>query len=194
VNVLGLTQSEVSSTEDVLALLTQGNARRKMEPTAANQVSSRSHAVLQVTVDFIRELRAPGRRNLKVVKRSSRLSMIDLAGSERAAATSNLGARLREGANINKSLLALANCINALSSRDKKGAGELYSWPTYIHTSIHTYELTSMFPDLTSCILHTYSYSCQVQRQQVNPFAQKFIGGQVSGVHDCKYQPIQSHV
>jgi hypothetical protein len=123
VNVLGLTQTEVGSTDDVLALLRQGNARRKMEPTAANQVSSRSHAVLQVTIDFIRELRTPGRRLLKVVKRSSRLSMIDLAGSERAAATSNLGARLREGANINKSLLALANCINALSSREKGKKG-----------------------------------------------------------------------
>ena len=42
------------------------------------------------------------------------MSIIDLAGSERAAATKNRGARLNEGANINKSLLALGNCINAL--------------------------------------------------------------------------------
>jgi kinesin family protein 18/19 len=42
------------------------------------------------------------------------LSIIDLAGSERAAATTNMGQRMVEGANINKSLLALGNCINAL--------------------------------------------------------------------------------
>lgn len=45
----------------------------------------------------------------------AKLSLIDLAGSERATVTTNRGARLREGANINKSLLALGNCINALA-------------------------------------------------------------------------------
>lgn len=45
----------------------------------------------------------------------SKLALIDLAGSERATVTKNKGARLREGANINKSLLALGNCINALA-------------------------------------------------------------------------------
>ena len=49
----------------------------------------------------------------------SKLSLIDLAGSERASATNNRGARLQEGANINKSLLALANCINALAAGDR---------------------------------------------------------------------------
>jgi kinesin family protein 18/19 len=43
------------------------------------------------------------------------MTLIDLAGSERAAATNNRGARMREGSNINKSLLALGNCINALA-------------------------------------------------------------------------------
>ena len=49
--------------------------------------------------------------NIKVGK----LSLVDLAGSERAANTKNTGVRLTEGANINRSLLALGNCINALS-------------------------------------------------------------------------------
>ena len=44
------------------------------------------------------------------------MSLIDLAGSERGTVTTNKGARFREGANINKSLLALGNCINALAS------------------------------------------------------------------------------
>lgn len=45
----------------------------------------------------------------------SKMALIDLAGSERATATTNSGERFREGANINKSLLALGNCINALA-------------------------------------------------------------------------------
>lgn len=45
----------------------------------------------------------------------AKMSLIDLAGSERATVTTNRGARFREGANINKSLLALGNCINALA-------------------------------------------------------------------------------
>ena len=50
----------------------------------------------------------------------AKLSMIDLAGSERGSATSSRGvARFREGANINKSLLALGNCINALAEGSK---------------------------------------------------------------------------
>jgi len=49
------------------------------------------------------------------------LNLIDLAGSERASATNNRGARLHEGANINKSLLALANCINALAGNTASG-------------------------------------------------------------------------
>lgn len=50
-----------------------------------------------------------------------KLSLVDLAGSERAAETNNNGQKLRDGANINKSLLALANCINALGKQQKAG-------------------------------------------------------------------------
>ncbi len=53
---------------------------------------------------------------------TSKLLLVDLAGSERAAVTDNRGLRMFEGANINKSLLALANCINILSDKKKKGA------------------------------------------------------------------------
>lgn len=49
------------------------------------------------------------------------MSLIDLAGSERGTVTENRGLRLREGAKINRSLLALANCINALGDKAKKG-------------------------------------------------------------------------
>lgn len=53
---------------------------------------------------------------------SGKLSLIDLAGSERGNATENTGIRLWEGAKINTSLLALANCINALGDKAKKGS------------------------------------------------------------------------
>lgn len=50
-----------------------------------------------------------------------KLALVDLAGSERASETNNRGQQLKDGANINRSLLALANCINALGKRTKKG-------------------------------------------------------------------------
>ena len=55
-------------------------------------------------------------------KRLSKLSLIDLAGSERAYKTDNRGQRLVEGRNINRSLLSLANCINALADKTKRSS------------------------------------------------------------------------
>ena len=114
--VAGITEVEVHTSGEIMQLLHQGNAKRSQAATAANEVSSRSHAVLQVTVES--RDRAPGVvDSIKVGK----LSLIDLAGSERAANTQNRGARLTEGANINRSLLALGNCINALGEKGNKG-------------------------------------------------------------------------
>ena len=92
-----------------------GNELRTMSPTEANATSSRSHAVLQINV-------SQRDRNADVNEphTMATLSIIDLAGSERASATKNRGDRLMEGANINKSLLALGSCINALCDPRKK--------------------------------------------------------------------------
>jgi kinesin family protein 18/19 len=60
-------------------------------------------------------------RNTENEVLAGKLSLIDLAGSERGTVTENRGIRLREGAKINTSLLALANCINALGDKTKKG-------------------------------------------------------------------------
>ncbi|KAF9054995.1 kinesin-domain-containing protein [Hymenopellis radicata] len=109
VKVVGLNELKPNSAEEVKEIVLQGNSRRTQSPTHANETSSRSHAVLQVHIT-----QAPRTASVSEQRTVATLSIIDLAGSERAAATSNMGQRMVEGANINKSLLALGNCINAL--------------------------------------------------------------------------------
>lgn len=116
VDVLGLTKKRVTCTSDVMKLVNYGNKRRIMASTAANEFSSRSHAVLQLSYRRREKLARGGKR-----EKSSMLTMVDLAGSERAAQTLNRGKRLREGANINRSLLALGSCIKALAQRGSRG-------------------------------------------------------------------------
>lgn len=94
-----------------MTLLRIGNKNRTTESTDANDTSSRSHAILQIMIEF--KDRTSG---IETEMNYSKLSMIDLAGSERATSTGNKGARMQEGAAINKSLLALGNCINALAT------------------------------------------------------------------------------
>ncbi|TDG42570.1 hypothetical protein AWZ03_011009 [Drosophila navojoa] len=105
ITVAGLSEITTSSRKEVVSLLIKGNKARTMEPTAANQTSSRSHALLSITVQTRTSLGT----------KQGRLFLTDLAGSERAKKTKNRGKRLQEGAHINRSLLALGNCINALS-------------------------------------------------------------------------------
>ncbi|XP_063076853.1 kinesin-like protein KIF19 [Engraulis encrasicolus] len=112
IQVAGITEVSTINAREIMELLMKGNKQRTQEPTAANQTSSRSHAVLQVAVR--QQSRA---RDVLQEVRFARLFMIDLAGSERASQTQNRGQRLKEGAHINRSLLALGNCINALSEK-----------------------------------------------------------------------------
>ncbi|KAI8321184.1 kinesin-domain-containing protein, partial [Martensiomyces pterosporus] len=115
VTVAGLSEHIPHNVDEVMGLMVRGNANRTMSPTEANAVSSRSHAVLQVNIK-----QKPKSGGLQTDVTSATLSIIDLAGSERATVTRNNGARMREGANINRSLLALANCINALCDQKHK--------------------------------------------------------------------------
>ena len=109
VQVAGLSEVAANSAKEVIGILTRGNLQRTCESTAANMHSSRSHGVLQISVKS-------SDRCVDVYQqvRRGRLFLIDLAGSERAATTQNTGKRMVEGAHINRSLLALGNCINAL--------------------------------------------------------------------------------
>ncbi|KAM8943850.1 kinesin-like protein KIF19 isoform 2-T2 [Lycaon pictus] len=112
IQVAGITEVSTINAKEIMQLLMKGNRQRTQEPTAANQTSSRSHAVLQVAVRQRSRV-----KNVLQEVRQGRLFMIDLAGSERASQTQNRGQRMKEGAHINRSLLALGNCINALSDK-----------------------------------------------------------------------------
>ncbi|RHY35237.1 hypothetical protein DYB32_000296, partial [Aphanomyces invadans] len=96
---------------------TWGNRNRRTESTAANQVSSRSHAVLQVTVKHTTTTMLR-QNNPHEATTEGVLSLIDLAGSERASNTQNTGLRLTEGANINK--VRYANRAKNIRIRPKK--------------------------------------------------------------------------
>ncbi|KAI6049348.1 KIF18B [Marmota monax] len=114
VMVQGLSFHQPTSAEQLLKMLTRGNHNRTQHPTDANATSSRSHAIFQIFVK--QQDRVPG---LTQALQVAKMSLIDLAGSERASSTHAKGERLREGANINRSLLALINVLNALV--DAKG-------------------------------------------------------------------------
>lgn len=111
VGLKGLCEKEVGDAKEFIAAIDRGNSVRRQGSTSANARSSRSHGIFQVF------LRKPGRR---IKKLYGKFSLIDLAGSERGKDTAHADRRRRiEGAEINKSLLALKECIRAMS--DKKG-------------------------------------------------------------------------
>ncbi|NWW53344.1 KI18A protein, partial [Pedionomus torquatus] len=113
--VQGLTLHQPKSAEEILQMLDYGNKNRTQHPTDVNASSSRSHAVFQI---YLRQQDKTASINQNV--RIAKMSLIDLAGSERASVTNAKGARFREGTNINRSLLALGNVINALANPKSK--------------------------------------------------------------------------
>ena len=112
-----LSEWAVRSPLDLYALLRRGGGTRTTSATYMNDVSSRSHAVFQITVEQMTtdiELK-DNKAQIKVGK----LNLVDLAGSERIRITGTRGQQLEESKKINKSLSSLGNVINALT--DKKG-------------------------------------------------------------------------
>uniref|UniRef100_A0A1A9ZCB4 Kinesin motor domain-containing protein n=1 Tax=Glossina pallidipes TaxID=7398 RepID=A0A1A9ZCB4_GLOPL len=105
--VSGLSLAPMYSVKELLELLALGNSNCMQHSTDINAASSPSHAVFQVHVR-VTDSKTGSKRMVK-------LSMIDLAGSERAASSRGSSLRFKEGASINKSLLALGNCINKLA-------------------------------------------------------------------------------
>ena len=116
VRVVGLTERVVREPHEVLALAEEGAACRKTSRTDANASSSRSHSVFQIALkpDAAYETAYESREDESL---GARLSLVDLAGSERGADRGKAVSESvrREGAEINTSLLALKECIRALS-------------------------------------------------------------------------------
>uniref|UniRef100_A0A8C4NT14 Kinesin-like protein n=1 Tax=Dicentrarchus labrax TaxID=13489 RepID=A0A8C4NT14_DICLA len=166
VQVVGLQEREVKCTEDVLKLIEVGNSCRTSGQTSANAHSSRSHAVFQII------LRRRG-------KMHGKFSLIDLAGNERGADTSSADRQTRlEGAEINKSLLALKECIRALG-RNKPHTPFRASKLTqvlrdsFIGENSRTCMIATISPGMASCenTLNTLRYANRVKELTVDPAA-----------------------
>ena len=110
--VEGLTRKVVKAPEDALELLVRGNHMRRVGVTNMNAYSSRSHAILQLTVESKPKVGAGHVSH-------ALLNLIDLAGSERSKVAGTSAERLKEGININRSLLTLGTVISKLSERAK---------------------------------------------------------------------------
>ncbi|CBZ22986.1 putative MCAK-like kinesin [Leishmania mexicana MHOM/GT/2001/U1103] len=109
VNIRGLTEHCSTSVEDLMTIIDQGSGVRSCGSTGANDTSSRSHAILEIKLKVKR-----------TSKQNGKFTFIDLAGSERGADTVDCARQTRlEGAEINKSLLALKECIRFLDQNRK---------------------------------------------------------------------------
>ncbi|XP_011049900.1 PREDICTED: kinesin-like protein unc-104 isoform X10 [Acromyrmex echinatior] len=106
-----LSKLAVLSYEDIHDLIDEGNKARTVAATNMNETSSRSHAVFTIFFTQQQQDSTTGLMTEKV----SKISLVDLAGSERADSTGAKGTRLKEGANINKSLTTLGKVISALA-------------------------------------------------------------------------------
>lgn len=158
VQVVGLQEKQVSCSEDVIRMIEMGSACRTSGQTFANASSSRSHACFQIIL----------RQRGKLV---GKFSLVDLAGNERGADTSSADRQTRmEGAEINKSLLALKECIRALGQnkshtpfRESKLTQVLRD--SFIGTNSRTCMIAMISPGMSSCeyTLNTLRYADRVK-------------------------------
>uniref|UniRef100_A0A8C2DKS4 Kinesin-like protein KIF16B n=1 Tax=Cyprinus carpio TaxID=7962 RepID=A0A8C2DKS4_CYPCA len=110
-----LSKHLVQNYSDVEELMEAGNINRTTASTGMNDASSRSHAIF--TINFT-QAKFDAEMPSETV---SKIHLVDLAGSERADATGATGVRLKEGGNINKSLVTLGNVISALADLSQEG-------------------------------------------------------------------------
>ncbi|XP_049492405.1 kinesin-like protein KIF2B [Panthera uncia] len=158
VQVVGLQEQEVCCVEDVLNLVELGNSCRTSGQTSVNAHSSRSHAVFQII------LKSGG-------KLHGKFSLVDLAGNERGADTAKANRKRQlEGAEINKSLLALKECIRALGqnkSHTPFRASKLTQVlrDSFIGQNSSTCMIATISPGMASCenTLNTLRYANRVK-------------------------------
>ncbi|XP_028981859.1 uncharacterized protein LOC107036874 [Diachasma alloeum] len=130
--VQGLTQHQVETLSSLMFRVEEGTKARKTASTLQNPTSSRSHALLTLTLEpftstgvasaSVQTSKSSTSSNVRRqdFTHGCKLHLVDLAGSENAAACAGIN-RLKEGANINKSLVALGNVISALAERGNSG-------------------------------------------------------------------------
>ncbi|KAL0950760.1 hypothetical protein HGRIS_007528 [Hohenbuehelia grisea] len=119
--IASLSHHRIRTAAEAKSLLKLGQGYRRVFGTLANAVSSRSHAI--VTIKILRTHRAE-RDNITAVQ-VSRLTLVDLAGSERTKLTGTSGDRLKEAGSINKSLMVLGQCMEALRNNQRRVASSL---------------------------------------------------------------------
>ncbi|KAI8362717.1 hypothetical protein EDC96DRAFT_553728 [Choanephora cucurbitarum] len=118
--VQDLSRLAVNSFENIDHLMDEGNKARTIAATNMNATSSRSHGVF--TIFVTQKITDPNTK--QVTDKVARISLVDLAGSERANSTGATGARLKEGANINKSLTTLGKVIAGLAEQSSIDASK----------------------------------------------------------------------
>ncbi|KAH6580139.1 hypothetical protein BASA61_009830 [Batrachochytrium salamandrivorans] len=149
--IKGIKEYEVSQVKRLMEIFEHGNSTRSTGATGANADSSRSHAILQIILKH-----RTGKRGIQ-----GKLSFIDLAGSERGADRGETDQKTRmEGSEINKSLLALKECIRALDQDSR-------------HTPFRQSKLTQVLKDSfignsKTCMIATISPNISNSEHSLN--------------------------
>ncbi|KAL6491701.1 Kinesin-like protein KIN-13B [Orobanche gracilis] len=192
--IVGLQEYRVSDVETVKELIEKGNATRSTGTTGANEESSRSHAILQLTIK-----RSADGSESKPARVVGKLSFIDLAGSERGADTTDNDKQTRiEGAEINKSLLALKECIRALDNdqghipfRGSKLTEVLRD--SFVGNS-RTVMVSCVSPNSGSCehTLNTLRYADRVKSLSKGNNSKKDVSFSYSMLRESAAQPLTS--
>ena len=121
--VNNLTEIKVNNHEEALNLLLKGNESKIVASTKLNEKSSRSHSIFRLNLELTKNKENKIMDIKEKITLKSHINLIDLAGSENSSKTGCVGQRLKEGSNINKSLLALSNVINKLNQNNANMGG-----------------------------------------------------------------------
>ncbi|KAL8458239.1 hypothetical protein ACS0TY_035115 [Phlomoides rotata] len=192
--IVGLQEYRVTDVETIKEIIEKGNATRSTGTTGANEESSRSHAILQLCIK-----RSADGSESKPARVVGKLSFIDLAGSERGADTTDNDKQTRmEGAEINKSLLALKECIRALDNdqghipfRGSKLTEVLRD--SFVGNS-RTVMVSCISPNAGSCehSLNTLRYADRVKSLSKGNNSKKDVLSSTSNLKESMAQPLSS--
>ncbi|XP_053458671.1 kinesin-like protein KIFC3 isoform X3 [Nycticebus coucang] len=179
--VPGLTEFRVQSVDDINKVFEFGHTNRTTEFTNLNEHSSRSHALLIVTVrgvDCSTGLRTTGKLNL-----------VDLAGSERVGKSGAEGSRLREAQHINKSLSALGDVIAALRSRQGHVPFRNSKLTYLLQDSLSGDSKTLMVVQNTSETLYSLKFAERVRSVELGPGPRRAELGSWSSQEHLEWEP-----